>query len=284
MKKNILMTGCSSGIGLCAAQTLQQRGYRVFAGVRKEADQQRLQDQGIQSVLLDVNDSQSIIDALNSVLIEFGGRLDALCNNAGFAQPGAVEDISRAALRAQFETNVFGLQELTNRVIPIMRKQGSGRIINISSVLGFVSMAYRGAYCASKYAVEALSDALRLELEGSGIRVILIEPGPIVSAFRDTARIQYEQHVDVDNSIHQASYACMMKNIEQMKETSRFTLQPDSVVQKIIHALESPRPKIRYYVTLPTYGLAILKRLLPSACFELILRKIYRSETRPEKS
>lgn len=280
MTKSILITGCSSGIGLCAAETLHQRGYQVFAGVRKPADQQRLSQQGIRSVLLDVADSQSIQRAVDEVLAQTQGRLDALVNNAGFGQPGAVEDLSRDTLRAQFEANVFGLQELTNHVLPVMRQQGSGRIVNMSSLLGLISMPYRGAYCASKYAVEALTDALRLEVRDSGICVSLIEPGPIESQFRQAARHHYQQHVSVEQSPHGEKYGRMLDNIEQLKTESRLTLPPSAVVKKLLHALESPRPKIRYYVTLPAYVLATLKRFLPSALFDQVILKIHRVETR----
>jgi NAD(P)-dependent dehydrogenase (short-subunit alcohol dehydrogenase family) len=279
MTKSVLITGCSSGIGLCAAETLHQRGYQVFAGVRKPADQQRLIQQGIRSVLLDVADSQSIQRAVDEALAQTQGRLDALVNNAGFGQPGAVEDLSRDTLRAQFEANVFGLQELINHVLPVMRRQDSGRIVNMSSLLGLISMPYRGAYCASKYAVEALTDALRLEAHGSGIRVSLIEPGPIESQFRRAARQHYQQHIAVEQSPHGEKYARMLDNIEQLKTESRLTLPPAAVVKKLLHALESPRPKIRYYVTLPAYVLATLKRFLPSALFDRVILKIHRMET-----
>lgn len=247
--------------------------------MRKAADKERLTAAGLTAVLLDLQDSQSIQAALEYVLMETSGRLSALINNAGFAQPGAVEDISREALRLQFETNVFGLQELTNRVIPVMRRQKYGRIINISSILGIVSMAYRGAYCASKYALEALTDSLRLELAGTGIKVSLLEPGPIATAFRDKARIAYEQNIAPESSSHRVHYANLLNNMEQLKDASRFTLTPEAVVKKLLHALESPHPKIRYYVTLPAYLLMMLKRVLPSLWLDAILRRIARHET-----
>ena len=278
--KTVLITGCSSGIGFCAANQLQQRGYRVFAGVRKAQDKSRLEAAGLTAVLLDLNDSSSIRAALEWVLAQTGGVLDALINNAGYAQPGAVEDVSREALRVQFETNVFGLQELTNGVIPVMRRQGQGRIINLSSILGLVALAYRGAYCASKFALEALTDSLRLELAGSGIKVSLIEPGPVATAFRDSARAAYEQNIVVGQSSHQAHYANLLNNMEEFKASSRFTLAPEAVVKRLIHALESPRPKIRYYVTAPAYLLMVLKRLLPGRCLDVLLRQVAKRETR----
>lgn len=271
---SILITGCSSGIGFCAAQKLQAKGYQVFAGVRKPEDKAQLQQMGLYSVLLDVNDSQSIRAGVAEVLAQTGGKLGALFNNAGFGQPGAVEDLSREALRAQFETNVFGLQELTNQIIPIMRQQGHGRIVNVSSVLGLVAMAYRGAYCATKFALEALTDTMRLELQGTGIYVSLIEPGPIRTRFRYNARQAYGQHIDGGASAHRVSYDNLIRYFEEVKDSSPFTLPPDAVVKKLVHALESDSPKRRYYVTTPTYFFAVCKRLLPGRWLDALLLKI----------
>jgi short-subunit dehydrogenase len=274
MSKSVLITGCSSGIGLCTAQFLHQHGYQVFAAVRKSEDQLRLQASGLISVLLDVNDSTSIQNGIAEVLSQTNGRLDALVNNAGFGVMGAVEDLTRESLRAQFETNVFGLHELTRQVIPVMRRQQHGCIINISSVLGLVSMAYRGAYSASKYAVEALSDSLRLELRGTGIHVVLVEPGPIVSHFRQTASAVTRENIDMTASTHRKIYEDMLERQQQQKDSSRFTLGPEAVAKKILHALESPQPKLRYFVTLPTYLLATLRRLLPAKWLDRILVKL----------
>lgn len=278
--KSILITGSSSGIGLCAAQTLHQRGYQVFAGVRKEEDHRRLLEQGIQAIFLDLNDSKSIQTAVNSLLVKTDGHLDALFNNAGFAQPGAVEDLNRDSLRGQFETNVFGLQELTNLIIPIMRRQGHGRIINVSSVLGFIPMAYRGAYCASKYALEALSETLNMELRGTtdNLFVSLIEPGPISSQFRGAARSAYEQNIRSHQSPHQRQYAKILADFEKMKDEVPFVRPPEAVVKKLLHALESKKPRVRYYVTVPSYLFAGLKRLLPSSWLEAVLWQISKRE------
>ncbi len=277
--KTILLTGCSSGIGFCAAVHLKKQGWQVFATVRKKDDQSRLEAHGIATILMDLNDSASIINAVQTLLTQTGGQLSALCNNAGFGQPGAIEDITREVLRTQFETNVFGLQELTNQILPIMRRQGYGRIINISSILGLMTMAYRGAYCASKYALESLSDGLRLELQGSGIFVSLIEPGPIRSEFRNRAEMAYKQHIHPENSVHKDSYLNLIRNMERLKKDSIFTLSPEAVVKKIQHALESKHPKIRYRVTFPAYVLALLKRFLPDTWMDGILRRIMKSET-----
>lgn len=276
--KTILITGCSSGIGLCAAQTLRRHGYQVFATVRTTADQSKLQQQGINVLLMDLNDSSSIHRAVNELLAQTDGHLYALFNNAGFGQPGAVEDIHRDTLREQFETNVFGLQELTNLIIPVMRRQGYGRIINMSSILGLITMPYRGVYCASKYALEALSDALRLELHGTGIYVSLIVAGPIESQFRSAARQLYNRNIRAEQSAHHVSYSHMLENIEKLKTESSFTLPPDAVVKKLIHALNSAHPRSRYYITFPAYLLAFLKRILPTRWLDAVMLRINRYE------
>jgi short-subunit dehydrogenase len=271
---NILITGCSSGIGACAAEICQQRGYNVIATVRKTEDAIALQQKGITTTLLDLTDSESIQQAVSFALKHFNNKIDALFNNAAFGQPGAVEDLSRAVLRQQFETNVFGTQELTNLIITHMRKQGYGRIIYNSSVLGFVSMAYRGAYNASKYALEGLADTLRLELHNTNIHISLIEPGPIASQFRANAFIKYQQHIDKNTSPHRDTYEVMEQRLTKQGPAAPFTLGPEAVVTKLIHAIENKRPKIRYYVTFPTYLFAALKRLLPHRFLDWILVKV----------
>lgn len=278
MQKSILITGCSSGIGYCAAKALQVRGYQVIAAVRKEEDKARLVAEGLESILLDVNDSQSIALGVEETLSKTNGQLYALFNNAGYGQLGAVEDVRRENFRQQFDTNVFGLQELTNAILPVMRKQGYGRIINVSSVLGIVAMPYRGVYCASKFAVEGLTDALRLELYNTPIHVSLIEPGPIESEFRTTARVLWDTHIDLDNSPHRENYQDFKSNMAKIKQKSIFTLGPEAVVKRLIHALESPRPKARYYVTFPTYLLSFLRRILPSRWMDRVMVRITKQE------
>ncbi len=279
MKRSILISGCSSGIGLCAAEGLQARGYRVFATARKAVDVAMLAEKGLEALQLDVADSASIETALGQVLERTGGTLDALFNNAGYGQPGAVEDLTRAVLRAQFETNLFGMIELTNRVLPVMRRQGHGRIVQNSSILGYMVLAYRGAYNASKFAIEGITDTLRLELRGSGIHVSLIEPGPIKSRFRANAFDAYEQHIDAENSAHHAQYVAMVRRLQKPGPAAPFTLGPEAVLQKLIHALESPRPRARYRVTKPAYFFAYAKRLLPTVWMDRILGKISDRET-----
>lgn len=269
----VLITGCSSGIGYCVARGLQARGWRVFATARQAADVARLQAEGLESVQLDVRDSLSIRSAVTVILERTGGRLDALFNNAGYGQPGAVEDISREALREQFETNLFGALELTNQVIPVMRRQGAGRILYSSSVLGLVAFPYRGAYVASKFAIEGLADTLRLELAGTGIHICLIEPGPILSQFRDNAHAAYQHRIRAEDSRHRQEYAAVEARLLKKGPTAPFTLPPEAVLKKVIHALESPRPRARYPVTVPAHLFAILRRWLPTPMLDAILRR-----------
>ncbi len=274
MQKHILITGCSSGIGLAAALQLHQRGDRVIATVRRQADIAPLTEQGLEVLLLDLDNADAMPAIVADILQRFDGRIDALFNNAAYGQPGAVEDLSRNVLRQQFETNVFGTQALTNLILPAMRQQGHGRIIYNSSVLGFVSFPYRGAYNASKYALEGLADTLRLELHDSGIHISLIEPGPIESAFRSNAFTKYKENITPEKSVHRQQYLAMEKRLSTVGPAVPFTLPASAVVKKLIHAIDSRRPKIRYYVTLPTYLFAILKRFLPHRLLDVVLRKI----------
>ncbi len=275
--KPILITGCSSGIGLCVARGLHRRGYRVVASARKAADVARLREEGLEAVELDLDDSESIRGALEETLSLTDGRLFALFNNGAYAQPGAVEDLRRDVFRAQLETNLLGWHELTCRIIPLMRKQGEGRIIQNSSILGFTALPYRGAYNASKYALEGLTDTLRLELQGSGIHVSLIEPGPIKSQFRANALRMWQKNIDTANSVHRQKYQAWAGRLEKEGPTTPFTLPPEAVLKRVIHALESPRPRIRYPVTFPTYMFAFLKRVLTNRMLDRALAATDRS-------
>ncbi len=278
--KSILITGCSSGIGLCVAQGLQRRGYRVFATARQPQDVSRLQQMGLESLQLNLADSDSIHHAVDEILLRSGGRLDALFNNGAYGQAGAVEDLSREVLRAQFETNLFGTVELTNRIIPVMRKQACGRIILNSSVLGLVALPYRGAYSASKFALEGLADTLRLELVGSGISISLIEPGPIKSRFRANSLEVFKRTIDIDRSAHRRHYEGVLRRLEKPGPAAPFTLPPEAVLHRVIHALENRRPRRRYYVTVPTYLFAALRRVLPYAALDRMLARVSREENR----
>ncbi len=272
-QKSVLITGCSSGIGYCVAQGLRQRGYRVIATARRAESVEQLTNEGFDSVLLDLASSESIQQAFKQIMQLSDGSLYALFNNGAFGLPGAVEDLTRDSLKYQFEANVFGWLELTNLVIPVMRKQEFGRIIQNSSVLGFVAMPFRGAYNASKYAIEGLSDTLRLELKGTNIFVSLIEPGPIISQFRANAVIALRQHIDIDNSVHRKKYLAVLERLNEKGPAVPFTLPPEAVLKRVIFALESKKPKPRYYVTFPTYLFAFLKRILSHRQLDYLLAK-----------
>lgn len=276
--KTILITGCSSGIGLQAAKTLHEKGYWVFASARNIEDIQPLKALGMSCLQLDLNDTRSIQQALKTVLKESGGTLYGLFNNGAYGQPGAVEDLSRETLRAQFETNVFGTHELTCQVLKIMRKQGYGRIVQNSSVLGFASLPFRGAYNASKHALEALTDTLRMELAGSNIYISLIEPGPIRSHFRKNAFNAFKKNIITEESYFKDYYQSVERRLQDQKEGGAFTLTEDAVVKKLLHALEINNPKPRYYVTFPTYLFGYLKRLLSTRMMDRILLTVSRRE------
>jgi NAD(P)-dependent dehydrogenase (short-subunit alcohol dehydrogenase family) len=270
----LLITGCSSGIGLASARTLQARGWKVLATCRKPEDCDRLAAEGLISFPLDYEDRESVRRGFERALEEGGGRIDALFNNGAYGIPAFVEDLPGDALRAIFEANFFGWHELTRLVLPVMRAQGAGRIVQNSSILGFAAMKYRGAYNATKFAVEGYSDTLRLELAGSGIKVILIEPGPIDTKIRVNSYPPFKKWIDWQGSRHKAFYEeKMIPRLEAERIDSPFELQPEAVVKKLIHALESPRPHPRYYVTVPTHAFGVLKRLLPTRALDWIARK-----------
>ena len=272
--RSILITGCSSGIGLDAARTLRLRGWRVFATCRQEADCERLRGEGLESFQLDYADEDSIAAAVAEVVARTGGRLDALFNNGAFACPGAVEDLPRGALREIFETNLFGYHDLTRRVIPLMRAQGHGRIINCSSVLGLVGMTWRGAYVATKFAMEGLSDVLRIEMKGTGIEVILIEPGPIATKIRENASPHFEKWIDWEQSARREQYVTLRGRLYDKKvKKDAFELEPAAVTAKLIHALEARRPRARYYVTVPTYLMGFARRILPTRALDWLIAK-----------
>jgi NAD(P)-dependent dehydrogenase (short-subunit alcohol dehydrogenase family) len=273
--KSILITGCSSGIGLAAARTLRDRGYRVFASCRRQEDVARLRDEGFSDALvLDLNSSASIQAAVEQVLAATGGELFALFNNGAYGLPGAVEDLSRDALRRQFETNVFGTHELTCRLLPAMLQQPDARIIQNSSVLGLVAMFNRGAYIASKFALEGLTDTLRLELRGTSVKVVLIEPGPILSQFRKNALARFQSEVDFSRSRHKKLYEGALARLSKEGPAAPFTLPPSAVVDKLLLALEKPNPKPRYYVTFPTYLMGFLRRLLPTRLLDRVIARL----------
>lgn len=271
--KSVLITGCSSGIGYACAKALHANpAYAVFATSRKEEDVTRLRHEGLNAFRLDLCDTSSMYEALSWMCSQTDGRIDVLFNNGAYGQPGAVEDLSRAVLQEQFETNVFGTQELTNLVIPYMRAQKSGRIVYNSSILGFVAMSYRGAYNASKFAIEGLADTLRLELHGSGIEVVLIEPGPIRSAFRKNALAKFNEHIVQKESFHKEIYAKTLSRLQKSADAP-FTLGAQAVLDVLLNAMEAKKPNSRYAVTFPTKLFSVLKRLFPTVLMDIIARK-----------
>ncbi len=270
--RTILITGCSSGIGHHLAHALHGRGWRVLATCRKPADCSRLEGEGLESFRIDYEEPESIEAGFAEAMARTGGRLDALFNNGAYAIPGAIEDMPVAAMRRIFEANLFGWHELTRRVIPVMRAQGHGRIVMNSSVLGFCYTRLRGAYVATKHALEGYTDTLRLEMRGTPIRVIILEPGPIRTRFRLNARDQYERWIDRENSPWADFYRDVVdpRLYGEAGKPDPFELGPEATTRKLIHALESRRPKPRYYVTTPTYMVGMLRRLLPTNMLDRI--------------
>lgn len=272
-QRSILITGASTGIGLATARALKARGWRVLVTARKPADIDRLSTQEKLEVLpLELTDESCVAACAEEALRRTDGKLTALYNNAAYGVVGAMEDISAAVLRRHFEANVIGTHELTRRIIPAMRKAGGGRIVFCSSVLGFVSGPYRGAYCGTKYAIEALADAMRVELWGSGIHVSIIQPGPIETEFLPTTLANFKRDIDVEHSPHRFAYEKRMADMAR-GQPSIFKLGPEAVAAKVVHAVESPRPRIRYRVTLSTHAAAVLKRVLPARVLDQIVAK-----------
>ena len=276
MDKSVLITGCSrGGIGYETALALKTRGYRVFATARRIEEVEHLNEIGFESHQLDVTDTMEIDKVLSAVMTSTGGTLYALFNNAGYGQPGAVEDVPTNVLREQFETNLFGLHELTRRVIPIMRHQGYGRIIQHSSVLGIISLRFRGAYNASKYAIEGLCDTLRLELMDEHVYVSTLNTGPVRSKFRENATKKFLENIDSEHSVYKDEYESeVLKRKDKKEDDDFFTRDADVVIERVIHALESKRPKPRYYITSATYLLGTFKRLLSTGLMDRLLRKV----------
>lgn len=271
--RTILITGCSSGIGLDAALTLHKRGWRVFATCRSQTDCDRLIDQGLESFVLDYASSDSIHAAVDHAKQLSNGKLDALFNNGAFAIPGRVEDLPRDALRSIFETNLFGQFELINAVLPNMRRNGAGRIINNSSVLGFAALPFRGAYISTKFAMEGLTDTLRMEMHGSNIKIILIEPGPIGTKIRENSIPHFERWINWKDSAARQVYESELipRLYEPAIKKDRFELACSAVTDKLIHALEHHNPRPRYYVTTPTYIAGTLKRVLSTRLLDKVL-------------
>jgi NAD(P)-dependent dehydrogenase (short-subunit alcohol dehydrogenase family) len=273
-EKSVLITGCSSGIGYASAIGLRAAGWRVFASCRKPEDCARLRAEGFDSPLIDYADEATIASGLADVLAATGGTLDALFNNGAFGTPGAVEDLPTGALRAIFEVNFFGWHTLTRAVIPVMRAQGHGRIVQCSSVLGLVTMPWRAAYNSTKFALEGMTDTLRVEMRDTPIHVILIEPGPVTSRIRANSVPHFERWIDWEASPRAEQYRTgLRKRLYEDRGPDAFELPPEAVVKKLRHALESPRPRARYFVTTPTYLMAALRRVLPTRALDWVLSR-----------
>ena len=270
MTRSILITGCSTGIGWTCALGMKERGWRVFATARKPEDMARLEAAGVEAIYLDYAEPASVTACAAEVARRTGGKLDALFNNGAFGQPGAVEDLRREVLEQQFACNVFGWHQLTRECLPLMRANGSGRIVQCSSVLGLVALKWRGAYNASKFAIEALADTLRLELRGSGIFVSLIEPGPITSKFVETSLKNFANNIDEASSHYKEAYARQRARLGR-GGSARYKLGPEAVLEKLVPAVESPRPHARYHVTRPTQYMAIARRILPQRVLDYVL-------------
>ncbi|MER8862581.1 SDR family oxidoreductase [Mesorhizobium sp. M0751] len=271
--RTIIVTGASSGIGAYCAHALKKEGWRVFATARKPEDIAALEADGIEAFYLDYTEPGSIEALVTSVLERTGGRLDALFNNGAYGQPGAVEDLPVEALRQQFEANVFGWHDLTRRVVPVMRRQGHGRLVHCSSILGLAPVPFRGAYSASKHAIEGLMLSLYQELLGSGIHVSLIEPGPVKSKIASNSLAWFLANIDHENSVHRLAYAAQLKRLRAGGSTSRLKPGPEVVYAALHHALLSRRPRPHYVVTVPARIGAILKRILPSSVLYRLLAK-----------
>ncbi len=269
--RTILITGCSSGIGAYCARALKQDGWTVFATARNPADIEMLQADGFAAFYMDYSKSESISALVEAVLSETGGTLDALFNNGAYALPGAVEDLPINGLREQFDSNFFGWHELTQYLVPVMRKQGHGRIVHCSSILGLVPMKWRGAYVASKFALEGLMLVQRMELEGSGVQMSLIEPGPIATRFTYNARKQIEKYIDVENSVHRDEYRRLIARLSGGGTKSKFKLGPDAVYAVLKDALENPRPRPHYLVTRPAKITNFARRFLSARALYRVL-------------
>ena len=270
--RTILITGCSSGIGYACAIGMKTRGWRVYATARKDEDLRRLATEGLEAIHLDYADRASVEACAAEVAKRTGGRLDALFNNGAYGQPGAVEDLTREVLEAQFAANFFGWHQLIRACMPLFRANGSGRIVQCSSVLGLVALKWRGAYNASKFAIEALTDTMRLELRGTPIHLSLIEPGPIASRFTEHALKAFETNIDQASSHYQAAYARQRARLGR-GGTNKYKLGPEAVLEKLIHAVESEHPKARYFITRPTTWMAIARRILPQRALDHVLDK-----------
>ena len=282
-EKVAVVTGASTGIGRATARMLKARGWRVFPTARSRTDLDLLRGEGFQPVELDLADPDSVEYAAKEVLELSQGMLGALVNNAGYGQPGALEDLSRSAVRKQFETNVIGTLDFTNRFIPVFRAQQRGRIVLVSSVVGRVVIPFLGAYSASKFALEAIGDGWRMELGPAGISVSVVEPGPIKTCFRKRVVSEAARGLEMRNSVFAKQYAKELSEPERTytRPTDVFQKPPEAVAQRIVHALESRWPRARYPVTGAAWLGDFAARFLPARIKDWMLTsKVLGKETR----
>lgn len=276
-KKSILITGSSSGIGLAVAKDLSKLGWNVIASCRKEGDCKILKDKyGLDSTVIDYDIQKSILSGLEYALDKTNGKIDVLFNNGAYGLPALVEDIPVDSLRGIFETNFFGWHSLTKEIIPHMKVNGSGRIIQNSSILGFMALKYRGAYTATKYAIEAMSDTLRLEIKNDNIKVIIIQPGPITTKFRENSYVRFKESIDWRGSDYKSLYVNkIIPRLESKKiKKTTFELFPNAVSKAVIHACTARNPSIRYRITWATVIMMYLKRFSTDNLFDRISSKL----------
>jgi NAD(P)-dependent dehydrogenase (short-subunit alcohol dehydrogenase family) len=272
-----LVTGASrGGIGQATAQALTTAGFLVYATARRPEARAALDAQGLRSLELDVTDERSMVAAVRQIEAEHGA-VDVLVNNAGFAQLGPLEELSPELLRRQFETNVFGLVRMAQLVLPAMRIRGKGRIINISSMGGEFTTPLGGAYHASKYAVESLSDALRFEVAPFGIEVVVVQPAAVKTPFADGAAAQLQAD---PGSPYAAMLDSLGKRSREIYEQGRGVLTPEQVAAVIVRAAQAQRPKTRYKVGATAAVMPLLRRALPDRAWDALLKQMFGLNTR----
>jgi NAD(P)-dependent dehydrogenase (short-subunit alcohol dehydrogenase family) len=281
--KTVLITGCSSGIGKATAARLAGHGWDVYATARRPETLTELADAGCHTLALDVTDEASMVDAVDAVKAE-AGRIDALVNNAGYSQSGAAETLDLDDVRRQFETNVFGLLRMSQLVLPTMRDQGDGRIVNISSMGGKLVFPGGGAYHATKYSVEALSDAMRFEVAGFGIKVVIIEPGLITTNFDQAAVDSMDLH-DPGPYAHFNQRVASSTTDAYSGPMKRLGGPPEAVATVIEKALTTRRPRPRYTVTPSAKLSMITRRMMTDRMWDSAMRSQFpQPRHRPDDS
>lgn len=274
LRGSVLITGCSSGIGRDTAVVLKGMGWDVIASARKPTDVDLLRKQGFKAVLIDNNDDASIEAGMRSAVeMAEGGRVWGVFCNAGYGQPGALEDVTSRGMEQQLRTNVVGTHSLLRLAVKHMGSAGGGRILVNSSVLGVVGMKYRGAYVASKFALEGMADVLRMEVRDLGIDVCLIEPGPVYTRFRANGLKVFHEHVEVEGSRHAKRYEGLVKKLSTEGPVVPFTMTSRRCGEIAAKALTCARPRARYRATVQTRVFSVLKRVLPTRWLDAVAAK-----------